>query len=26
VLCGKACSDFQQSGSLDAQYRCPNSG
>ena len=25
-LCGKACSDFQMSGALDAQYRCPNSG
>jgi hypothetical protein len=25
-LCGKACSDFQMSGKLDAQYRCPNSG
>lgn len=26
ILCGKACSDFQMTGSLDAQYRCPNSG
>ncbi|PCC71644.1 von Willebrand factor type A domain-containing protein [Nannocystis exedens] len=26
ILCGKACSDFQMSGVLDAQYRCPNSG
>ncbi|HEY8375112.1 MAG TPA: hypothetical protein VIK91_01430 [Nannocystis sp.] len=26
MLCGKACSDFQMTGSLDAQYRCPNSG
>jgi hypothetical protein len=26
MLCGKACSDFQMSGVLDAQYRCPNSG
>ncbi len=25
-LCGQACADFQLSGSLDAQYRCPNSG
>lgn len=25
-LCGTACSDFQMSGKLDAQYRCPNSG
>ena len=25
-LCGKACSDFQMTGALDAQYRCPNSG
>ncbi|MCY1061093.1 VWA domain-containing protein [Nannocystis sp. SCPEA4] len=26
ILCGKACADFQMSGVLDAQYRCPNSG
>lgn len=26
VLCGQACTDFQQTGNLDAQYRCPNSG
>lgn len=25
-LCGQACADFQMSGALDAQYRCPNSG
>lgn len=25
-LCGKACADFQMSGQLDIQYRCPNSG
>lgn len=25
-LCGTACTDFQMSGNLDAQYRCPNSG
>lgn len=25
-LCGAACSGFQMSGALDAQYRCPNSG
>lgn len=25
-LCGKACTDFQMTGALDAQYRCPNSG
>ena len=25
-LCGQACTDFQQSGSIDIQYRCPNSG
>jgi hypothetical protein len=25
-LCGTACSGFQMSGVLDAQYRCPNSG
>lgn len=24
VLCGKACSDFQTSGSLRARYRCPS--
>ena len=26
VLCGQACVDFQQSGKLDAQYKCPTSG
>ena len=26
LLCGKACADFQQSGKLDAQYKCPVSG
>lgn len=26
VLCGQACTDFQMTGNLDAQYRCPNSG
>ncbi len=25
-LCGKACSDFQMSGDLDVEYRCPQSG
>ena len=25
-LCGQACADFQGSGSLDAQYKCPGSG
>jgi hypothetical protein len=25
-LCGKACSDFQMTGKLDIQYRCPISG
>jgi len=25
-LCGKACSDFQMSGALDVQYRCPDQG
>jgi hypothetical protein len=25
-LCGKACSDFQMTGMIDIQYRCPNSG
>jgi Mg-chelatase subunit ChlD len=25
-LCGAACSDFQMSGMIDIQYRCPNSG
>lgn len=25
-LCGAACSDFQKSGMIDIQYRCPNSG
>lgn len=25
-LCGKACSDFQMTGTIDIQYRCPNSG
>ncbi len=25
-LCGKACTDFQSSGAVDIQYRCPNSG
>lgn len=26
TLCGQACTDFQMTGALDAQYRCPNSG
>jgi hypothetical protein len=26
ILCGQACEDFQMTGALDAQYRCPNSG
>ena len=26
VLCGAACSDFQMTGMIDIQYRCPNSG
>ncbi|MEZ4381034.1 MAG: VWA domain-containing protein [Nannocystaceae bacterium] len=25
-LCGQACTDFQGSGNLDAQYKCPGSG
>jgi hypothetical protein len=25
-LCGMACSDFQSTGKIDIQYRCPNSG
>lgn len=25
-LCGQACADFQMSGTIDIQYRCPNSG
>ena len=25
-LCGQACTDFQSSGNLDAQYKCPGSG
>ena len=25
-LCGAACSDFQVTGMIDIQYRCPNSG
>lgn len=25
-LCGQACADFQMSGMIDIQYRCPNSG
>lgn len=25
-LCGQACSDFQMTGMIDIQYRCPNSG
>jgi hypothetical protein len=25
-LCGAACSDFQMTGMIDIQYRCPNSG
>jgi Mg-chelatase subunit ChlD len=25
-LCGQACADFQGSGNLDAQYKCPGSG
>ena len=25
-LCGQACSDFQSTGVVDIQYRCPNSG
>jgi len=25
-LCGQACADFQMSGKLDVQYRCPQSG
>ena len=25
-LCGAACSDFQMTGTIDIQYRCPNSG
>lgn len=25
-LCGQACTDFQMSGIVDIQYRCPNSG
>ena len=25
-LCGQACADFQMTGMIDIQYRCPNSG
>jgi hypothetical protein len=26
LLCGALCSDFQMTGALDAQYRCPDAG
>jgi threonyl-tRNA synthetase len=25
-LCGQVCSDFQMSGQVDIQYRCPDQG